>query len=520
MSEAPKGVVFLVGAGPGDPGLITVRGRECVQWAQVLVYDYLANPRLVNLAPTACERIYVGKKAGAHTLKQEEINALLVAKCREGKRVVRLKGGDPFVFGRGGEEALALREAGCAFEVVPGVTAGVAATAYAGIPVTHRGLASAVTFITGHEDPDKEESAVDWESLGRSTGTLVFYMGVSNLRGIAARLIEAGRRADTPVALIQWGTWPAQRTLTGTLGDVAEKAEAAGFKPPAVTVVGDMVSLREQLSWFEERPLFGRRIVVTRSRAQASDLSRRLEALGAEVIEFPVIRIEPPEDRAPLEAAVGRVAEYQWIVFTSVNGADAFFAVLRAQGKDARALCGARVCAIGPATAARVAEHGLIVDLVPPEYVAESVAESFARVGGVSGARFLLPRAADARSFLREALEGMGAIVNEVVAYRTVLEAPQNVEDLQKQLLDGAVDAVTFTSSSTVRNFAQLVGEDCLRKAGEKVLFASIGPETTKTLREYTDARIGQAAEYTMSGLVALLTSELMKSEKSCETAT
>jgi uroporphyrinogen III methyltransferase/synthase len=513
MNDAKRGIVFLVGAGPGDPGLITVRGAECLRRAEALVYDYLANPRLVDLAPPDCERIYVGKKAGAHTLKQEEINALLVAKCREGKRVVRLKGGDPFVFGRGGEEALALREAGCAFEVVPGVTAGVAAPAYAGIPVTHRGLTSTVTFVTGHEEPGKAESDIDWETLARGSGTLVFYMGVSNLRGIAARLIELGRRAETPVALIQWGTWLAQRTLTGTLVDIAEKAEAAAFKPPAVTVVGEVVSLRERLSWFETRPLFGRRIVVTRSRAQAGELSRKLEALGAEVIEFPVIRIASPEDPAPLETAVDRTAQgqYQWIVFTSVNGVDAFFETLRGRGLDARALHGARICAIGPATCARVGERGLCVDLMPSEYVAESVAESFARLGVPKGARFLLPRADIARSFLPKSLEGMGAIVDEVVAYRTVLDAPAGAEDLPEMLRDGAIDAVTFTSSSTVRNFAKIVGEDCLRGIGEKVLLASIGPETTKTLREFTSQAIRQAAQYTMDGLAELVVRELGK---------
>ena len=517
MSDTKRGIVFLVGAGPGDPGLITVRGAECVRRAEVLVYDYLANPRLVELAPADCERIYVGKQAGAHTLKQEEINALLVAKCREGKRVVRLKGGDPFVFGRGGEEALALREAGCAFEVVPGVTAGVAAPAYAGIPVTHRGLTSTVTFVTGHEEPGKAESDIDWETLARGSGTLVFYMGVSNLRGIAARLIELGRRADTPAALIRWGTWPTQETLTGTLENIAERAEAAAFKPPAVMVVGEVVSLRERLSWFETRPLFGRRIVVTRSQAQAGELSRKLEALGAEVIEFPVIRIAPPQDPAPLEGAVGRIAEYQWIVFTSVNGVDAFFETLRGRGLDARALHGARICAIGPATCARVREQGLNVDLMPPEYVAESVAEAFTRLGVPAGARFLLPRADIARSFLPKALEGMGAIVDEVVAYRTVLDTPPGAENLPGMLRTGAVDAVdtvdavTFTSSSTVRNFAKIVGEDCLRGIGEKVLLATIGPETTKTLREFTSAAIRQAAEYTMDGLAELLVRELGK---------
>jgi len=497
-----KGIVYLIGAGPGDPGLITVRGLECLRDAEVVVYDYLVNPKLLSELPDDCERIHVGKKAGEHPLKQEEINALLVEKCRAGRRVVRLKGGDPFVFGRGGEEALALRDAGCDFEVVPGVTAAIAAAAYAGIPVTHRGLASAVTLVTGHEDPTKESPDVDWAALGGGGGTLVFYMGVRNLGAIAERLIAHGRKAETPAAVITWGTYPCQRTIAGTLRDIAAKAEAERFEPPALIVVGDVVSLRDELAWFERRPLFGRRIVLTRSREQAGELSRRLAGLGADVIECPVIRVEPPLDAAPLAQAAARAGEYDWIVFTSVNGVDAFFEALRSARKDTRALHGAKVCAIGPATCARAESHGIIVDLMPTEYVAESVAEAFARRDNLKGKRVLLPRGDLARPFLAEALRGLGAIVDEVVAYRTVPEAPAEIDLIRRNLADGALDAVTFASPSAVRNFVSLVGEDFFRETAAGVCLASIGPETSKTLSSFTDTPVLEAKEFTIDGLV------------------
>ncbi|HUT23985.1 MAG TPA: uroporphyrinogen-III C-methyltransferase [Sumerlaeia bacterium] len=542
-STRDKGIVYLVGAGPGDPGLITVRGLECLRSAEVVVYDYLANPRLLEALPEGCERIYAGKQANRHTLAQDEINALLVEKCRQGKRVVRLKGGDPFVFGRGGEEALALREAGLRFEVVPGVTAGVAAAAYAGIPVTHRGLTSTLAFVTGHEKPDKESADIDWEPLAKGFGTVVFYMGVGNLPMIAERLRAHGRSDSTPVAVVRWGTWPRQETVTGTLADIAEKVEAAGLKPPAVIVVGEVVALREQLNWFERRPLFGRRIVTTRSRAQAGDLSRRLEELGAEAIEFPVIRTAPPEDPDPLRRAAAEAGSYDWLVFTSVNGVDAFFEALRGQGLDARSLAGTAICAIGPATATRVEKHGLIADLLPPKYIAESVAESLRALGAkerrgrdardtagetpalqddmsalqdetpalpdetlaLRGLRVLLPRSDIARSFLPEALEEMGAEVTEVVAYRTALEEPESVEEIREGLRDGTISAVTFTSSSTVRNFVRVVGEEAVRDLSDEVCLVSIGPETSRTLRQYTKGEIAEAAEYTIPGLVDLL---------------
>jgi len=504
-TEKKQGVVFLVGSGPGTADLITMRGMRLLASADVVVYDYLADPQLLRETPPHCERVYVGKKAGQHTQCQEEINDLLVRLAGDGKRVVRLKGGDPFVFGRGGEEALALKEAGLPFEVVPGVTAGIAAPAYAGIPVTHRGMTCTLGFITGHEDPEKDDSDIDWAKVATGFGTLVFYMGVGNLSRIVERLIEHGRPASTPAAVIRWGCRPNQQTVSGTLADIVQKVEEARLKPPAIIIVGEVVGLRRDLQWFENKPLFGRRIVVTRSRAQAGDLSAQLIELGADVVEFPVIRIVPPEDSEPLKQAAGRVGEYDWLVFMSVNGVEAFFDALRGQGLDARALHGVRVCAIGPATAGVVEDYGVIPDLVPPKYVAESVAEALVAQGPLEGKRFLLARADIGRSFLPRELKRLGAHVEDVVAYRTVLEEPENIEEVRCELTEGRIAAVTFSSSSTVRNFAELVGADVLRNVSPEVCLASIGPETTRTLREWTTGEVVEAAEFTIPGLVAAL---------------
>ncbi len=509
--EEKQGRVYLVGSGPGTADLITLRGMRLLKNADAVVYDYLADPQLLREAPDGCELIYVGKKAGQHTLRQEEINDLLVKLAEEGKRVVRLKGGDPFVFGRGGEEALALKEAGLPFEVVPGVTAGIAAPAYAGIPVTHRGLTCTLGFITGHEDPEKDDSDIDWSKVATGFGTLVFYMGVGNLPRIVERLTQNGRAPSTPAAVVRWGCRPNQQTVSGTLGDIAEKVAQAGLKPPAIIIVGEVVGLRPELQWFENKPLFGRRIVVTRSRAQAGDLSARLAELGADVVEFPVIRIVPPEDAEPLTRAATRVREFDWLIFTSVNGVEAFFGALRGQGLDARALHGVRVCAIGPATAGTVERFGVVADLIPPKYVAESVAEALAQQGEVAGKRLLLARADIGRSFLPQELERLGAHVEDVVAYRTVLEEPENIEEVRRDLAAGRISAVTFSSSSTVRNFAQLVGAEALRAVSPPPSLASIGPETTRTLREYTDAEIVEASEYTIPGLATLLTERLSR---------
>lgn len=497
-----SGTVYLVGAGPGDPGLLTLRGRECLAGADVVVYDALANPELLEHAARAKEFIYVGKQAGRRTLAQEEINALLVKKAKEGLEVVRLKGGDPYVFGRGAEEALELRKEGIPFEVVPGVTAGVAVPAYAGIPVTHREDASMLTFVTGHEDPAKETSAIDWASLARGGGTLVFYMGVKNLPEITGRLVAHGRPPGTPAAVIQWGTHPTQRVVTGTLADLGDRVREAGLSPPAIIMVGEVVALRNELNWYESLPLFGKTIGVTRSRAQAGELERKLRRLGARVLSLPTLRIEPPEDWGPMHRAVDTLSAFDWILFTSPNAVDHFFTVLDAKGRDARALFGRRICCIGPGTAAPLAGRGIRPDLMPERFTSEAVLDMFILRGEARGKRFLLPRADIAPSDLPEGLRAAGAEVTEVVAYRTLPgePGPEAVEVLRK----GGVDVVTFTSSSTAKNFADMARKK-LGGPPRGVFYASIGPETSKAARtEGLEVGI-EAAEHTIDGLVAAL---------------
>jgi len=490
-----SGTVYLVGAGPGDPGLLTVRAAELLARADVVVYDALVSPGIVDGAAKA-ERIYAGKRGGTRSpLPQEEISRLLVDLAARHETVVRLKGGDPFVFGRGGEEALELARAGVPFEVVPGVTAGVAATAYAGIPVTHRGISTGVTLVTGHEDPEKAETGIDWGALARTGGTLVFYMSVGRMEENFARLVEAGRSPGTPAAAIEWGTHPRQRTVTGTLSTLPALAREAAVGAPSIVVVGDVVSLRGELAWFDRRPLFGRRIVVTRARAQASAFAARLGTLGAEVIQLPAIRIEAPEDPAPLREAVGCVDSFDWIVLTSVNGVERFFAALREGGRDTRALARASVCAIGPATAGELEKHGIRADLVPPEFVAESAVEALA-AAGVADKRVLIAAAEDARPVLAEGLRGAGARVMEVVAYRTVPDGT-GADRVRSRLEAGEVDVLTFTAASTARNFAALVGTDV---HGAKV--ASIGPVTSAALGELGMAVDVEADEATLDGLL------------------
>ncbi len=496
------GIVYLVGAGPGDPGLLTLRGRAVLASADVVVYDALLSPRLLRHAPADAERVYVGKRSDRHTLPQDEINALLVARARAGQTVVRLKGGDPFVFGRGGEEAVALADAGVRFEVVPGVTAGVAALAYAGIPATHRDHASALGLVTGHAAADKADDPLDWPALARWPGTLVFFMGVANLPRICASLIDAGMDAGTPAAAVRWGTTPRQTTVAGTLATLPDRAAEAGLKPPAVIVVGGVVGLRDRLAWFETRPLLGRRILVTRARAQASRLVEALEALGAEAVEAPAIRIEPPEDRAPLLAAARDAASYDWIVFTSVNGVDAFFAALAEAGGDARALAGVRLATIGPATTERLASHGLRADLQPATYTGAAVAEALTAAAALDGAAVLLPRADIAPPDLADALAAAGARVTEVAAYRTVPDAA-GAEAAAGDLRERRADWITFTSSSTVRNLVEAVGAETVRASGARL--ASIGPTTSATLREVGLAPTVEAAEHTIPGLVAAI---------------
>ncbi len=496
------GIVYLVGAGPGDPKLLTLRGRECLERADVVLYDYLANPVLLEFAPAQAERIYVGRRGRGHYQDQGEINRLLIEKARAGKIVVRLKGGDPFVFGRGGEEAEAVAGAGLPFEVVPGVPSAVAAPAYAGIPVTHRTLASTVTFVTGHEDPTKEAEALEWPRLATAHGTLVFLMGVKNLPAIVANLRREGKPDSTPAAVIRWGTKTSQRTVTGTLGTIAAKAAEARIEPPSVIVIGEVVRLRKQLNWFETKPLFGRRVLVTRAREQAGELSRLLVEQGAEPVECPTIRIAPPDSWAELDDAIAGLSRYQWLVFTSVNGVKPFMERLRRKGLDGRALAGLRLCCIGPRTAEALAAHGLCADVVPSEYQAEGLIEAM-KTAGVKGQRVLIPRAAVAREILPDQLRALGADVRVVTAYRTVLpevEAERVKDLLRKQ----ALHVLTFASSSTVRNFCGLFNgrEEMQRLTGGAVVVACIGPITAKTASEEGLPVTITAAENTIPALV------------------
>ncbi len=495
-----KGMVYLVGAGPGDPELITAKGIRCIASADVLIYDYLAARTLLNHARPGCECVYVGKKGGDHTLSQDGINALIVAKAADGKIVTRLKGGDPFIFGRGGEEAEELFRAGISFEIVPGVTSAIAAPAYAGIPLTHRQFTSTVAFITGHEDPAKDASNIDWAALAKGIGTLVFLMGVKNLPNIVGRLRQHGRAASTPAALVRWGTTTRQKTVTGTLEDIEAKARAAGIKAPAVIVIGKVVTLRDTLKWFEKRPLLGRRIVVTRARAQASDLVQKLTALGGECVQCPTIEVSPPDSWDALDLAIGNLAQYHWLIFTSVNGVQYFFERLFHQGLDTRRLGHLRTAAIGPATAERMRRFGLNTDIMPETYQAEAVVEAFSSVA-VNGQKVLLPRAKEARAVLPEEMRRMGAEVDEVVAYQTI-EAADGSRVLLTELEEEAIDMVTFTSSSTVRNFRALLPEgDKAAELMQGVTVACIGPITADTARSLGFQVDIIARDYTIAGL-------------------
>ncbi len=490
-----EGICYLAGAGPGDLGLVTLKVKEVVEHAEVIVYDYLCNPEILAWAPPDVEIIYAGKKAGQHTLKQEEIDALLVGKTRAGKRVVRLKGGDPFLFGRGGEEAEALAAAGLRFEIIPGVTSAIAAPAYAGIPVTHRDHTAQLTIFTGHEDPTKMESALDFKQLATTPGTKVMLMGVERIGVITARLIENGASPETPMALVRWGTTGRQQTLRGTLGDIAAQVETAGFKAPAVAVIGGVVGLRDSLNWFEKRPLFGKRIVVTRTRKQAGGLSAELGRLGADVFELPTIRIEPPKDLLEFGQLVQDAHSYDWIVFTSPNGVNAFFEMFYKIFNDAREIGGVRIAAIGPATAARVREFHLHVDLQPTEYVAEAVVKAFQKDSSIENQRILLARAEQARDVLPKELAKLGAIVDEGIAYRTVPETEDASGALARFRAEGA-DLITFTSSSTVENFLAL---KLPWPADLKTV--SIGPVTSKTMREHGLKVDVEARQYDIPGL-------------------
>jgi uroporphyrinogen III methyltransferase/synthase len=494
-----QGKVYLIGAGPGDPDLITVKGKACIEKADVVIYDYLASPALLKYASRTAELIYVGKKGGDHTLSQDGINALIVDKAKTGANVARLKGGDPFVFGRGGEEAEVLVAAEIPYEIVPGVTSAVAAPAYAGIPLSHRKLTSTIAFITGHEDPTKEESSINWSALARGIGTLVFFMGIKNLPKITQQLIDNGKSPQTPVALIRWGTTPNQVTVTGTLDTIAAQAEKAGLKAPAIIVVGEVVGLRPTLKWFESRPLLGKRIVVTRARAQASDLVKMLSDLGADCFEFPTIQVVAADDTQPLQNAIANLCAYDWIVFTSVNGVTFFFEKLFEQKIDVRALGHLRVAAIGPATAERLLEFGLQTDIIPQNYQAESVVAAFLREN-VKGKKILLPRAKEARPILPVELAKIGADVDEVTAYRT-RQVQDNADLLIKELEEKNIDLITFTSSSTVKNFKALLPADKFSRLIEGIVVASIGPITADTAKDLGFEVHITAESFTIPGL-------------------
>jgi uroporphyrinogen III methyltransferase / synthase len=515
--SARPGVVYLVGAGPGDPGLMTARALELIASAGAIFHDRLIPPGALDGAKDDAELVYVGKAPGKPSVPQDEIGKRLIETARAGKSVVRLKGGDPFVFGRGGEEGEALREAGIEFEVVPGVTAGVAASAYAGIPVTPRDDASAVAFVTGHEDPEKAETALDWEALAKFPGTLVFYMGVKRLADNAAALIAAGRDPGEPAAAVERGTMDGQRTVVATLDTLAEAVEREGVGAPALIVVGPVVERREALGWLERRPLHGRRVVVTRARAQASGLAATLRSLGAEVVELPAIRIEPRIESEGVRGAVERIGDYAVICVTSPNGVRLLFEAMRESGLDARALggvsklqhvgegdsgaggqapAGAMVAAIGPGTAQVLAEHGIAADVVPERFVAEALVEALTSVA-VEGRRVLVARAAEARDVLPDALRERGAEVDVVALYETVREdpEPEAIEAAQ------AADYVTFTSSSTVRNLTEALGD----RFPSAARIVSIGPITSETVRAAGLEVAVEAERHDVDGLIAAL---------------
>jgi len=494
-STSKNGKVYLVGAGPGDLGLVTLRAKECIENAEVIVYDHLANPDALGWARDDSEIIYAGKQPG-ESRTQQEITSLLIDKAREGKQVVRLKGGDPFVFGRGAEEAQEIASAGIPFEIVPGITSAIAGPAYAGIPMTHRAHNSHVTFFTGHEDPTKIESAIDYAALSKLGGTQVMLMGMERLGAVTNEMLKHGVRGDLPVALIRWATTGQQETLTGTLSDIAQKAVANSFEAPAVAVFGDVVSLRDTLGWYEKRPLLGKRIVVTRTRKQASVLSNKLRALGAHVIELPTIRIEPPSNLREFAELVQDAHVYDWIVFTSANGVEAFFDIFFKLYDDAREIGGVRIAAIGPATAQRVKDFHLHVDLQPEEFIAEAVVREFKKQGSIENERILVVRAEKARDVLPKELSAAGAIVDKAFAYRTVPET-RDTSGAQRQLAEGGADVITFTSSSTVENFLAL---GLPWPNGMRIV--SIGPITSKTIRDHGLEIDIEARRHDIDGLV------------------
>jgi uroporphyrinogen III methyltransferase/synthase len=490
-----KGICYLVGAGPGDPGLLTLRGCECLKRADVVIYDYLSNPELLRYAPEGAEKIYAGKISGQHAIHQEETNALLVKFTRAGKCVVRLKGGDPFLFGRGGEEAAALAASGLRFEVVPGVTSAIGGLAYAGIPVTHRTSNSMLTIFTGHEGPGKETSSIDYKAIASAPGTKVMLMGLKNLGTVTRELVHAGMKASTPAALVRCATMGQHQTLVGTLGTLAALAEENDFQAPAVAVFGEVVKLRESMNWFEMRPLFGRRIAVTRTQASAGGLVAALRELGADAFELPTIRIEPPKDKIAFVEALADVRSYDWIVFTSPNGVEAFFNAFFLAHEDARDLGGARIAVIGNGTAKKVRDYRYAIDLIPKEFVAESLLKEFKKID-VEHLRILLPRAAGARELLAVELENLGAIVDDVPVYETVPETEDVAGGIKRFLAEGA-DMISFTSASTATHFMALA-----LPLPDGLTTASIGPVTSEEMRKLGLPVTLESSQHDIPGLV------------------
>ncbi|HLF08386.1 MAG TPA: uroporphyrinogen-III C-methyltransferase [Dehalococcoidia bacterium] len=494
------GTVYLVGAGPGDPGLITARGLELLRRAEVLVYDRLVNARLLDEAPQEAERVYVGRAASQAEMPQDPVNALMIERARAGRTVVRLKGGDPFVFGRGGEEAEALAAAGVPFEVVPGISSAIAVPAYAGIPLTHRDYASSFLVATGQESRDRP-SRMRWEHLAHGADTLVFLMAFETLEKVVTNLIEHGRAPDTPVAVVQQGTEPVQRTVVGTLGDIVAKVRVARMGPPAVVVVGEVVRLREQIAWLDKRPLFGKRVLVTRAAEQASELTRLLREAGAETVELPTIQVQPIEDVSVLDRCLAALSDYGWVIFTSANAVEVFFQRLSALGRDARAFASSRLAAIGRATAASLERHGLRADVVPAAATAEGLIEAF-NGEEMTGARVLLPRAEGGRPELLRYLADRGVQVTELLLYRSVPPA-ESAERAKRLLTEGPVDIAVFTSSSTIKNLAAMLDGDLSLLNG--TLIATIGPATSQAVRDLGQQVGVEAEEQTMEGLVRAL---------------
>ncbi|MBW2505759.1 MAG: uroporphyrinogen-III C-methyltransferase [Deltaproteobacteria bacterium] len=502
-------MVYLVGAGPGDPGLITVRGKQLLERAEVVIYDYLASKKLLKYVPRDAEFIYAGKRGGVkHTHTQEEINRMLIDRALSGRRVIRLKGGDPFIFGRGGEEIEELVKEGISFEVVPGVTSATAAATYAGIPITHRQYTSTVAFVTGHEDPTKPDSNIAWDKLATGVGTIVVYMGIKNLESITKKVIKYGRDPKTPVAVVRWASTSEQRTVVGNLENIASIVRKNNIKPPSLVVIGEVVNLRDTLNWYENRPLFSKRVVVTRTRDQASELVTLLESYGAECLEYPTISLEPVPSYEVLDQALSELETYHWLLFTSINAVDYFFKRLFQLGRDVRDLKGPRIAAVGRVTAEALASHGIRADLLPEEFTGEGLAETLIKKD-VEGLRVLIPRALKAREILPETLSKAGAEITVAPVYQNVLPASTPGAHLKEELLtalqEKSIHMVTFTSSSTVKNFVTLLGSGTpaeVQQLMSGIAVATIGPITAKTAEKFGMHVDVQPTEYTIPDLV------------------